>query len=249
MPHYVKLEHVSQQHDALSAKIREIISSANAVGRSTAQRDLISFADEIRVEAEAVLSKSQTLLRDEFDDWLKSIGATSYPVSPEHGQCVTEDYFSGAPPFTAVKQRLDIPDSFIWQTILDVAKVNHPVVVISNDKAMYDAAEQSPRLGAYKSLDDFVQSVEVQEAVKSLPEGIMSMNLQRVVRLLKSKESYLAEIVDSLIIDALRRKEVHSGLIPEDNNEATITEVGIPEKLKFNLAAVEYYGVNEIGVS
>jgi hypothetical protein len=51
-----------------------------------------------------------------------------------------EDYFGGAGPFTSTKNRNDIPDSFIWQAVCDLADNKERVHFIANDGELFKAA-------------------------------------------------------------------------------------------------------------
>ena len=62
-------------------------------------------------------------LATEFQEWMQEVRAVETPLFlPDHGQQVTDAYFAGAPPFRSPKHRPDIPDSFIWEAALDIAK-------------------------------------------------------------------------------------------------------------------------------
>ena len=60
--------------------------------------------------------------RIEVREWAERLGATIHPISPSHGARVMRDYFNGSPPYKEKKSRQDIPDSFIWQSVLDLSE-------------------------------------------------------------------------------------------------------------------------------
>jgi PIN domain len=249
IPYYVKQEFVTQQTEIIAKKLNEIDSGAKAILRYSAKEELVAYAQATKDQAEAILGSSKKLVADEFDRWLAETHAIVHSVKPDHGQRVTEGYFSGAQPFTSIKQRSDIPDSFIWQTILDVSKEHTPLTIVSNDGALFKAADQNGDLIAYKTLEEFVQSADVQDEIKTLSKGIMSTNLRRATSVLDLKDQHLASVLQALLPGALHGKTVRSHAIPEDNYEATITGVGDPEEVKFDYEKIEYYGANEIGIS
>jgi hypothetical protein len=133
VPYWVKREFVTQQSSLISDRLAEITSAAKGILRSTTQQDLIRYAQEINDDVDSMRARSADLLLVEFNQWLETCRAVEYSVNPEHAQRVTDDYFSGAPPFTGLKHRTDIPDSFIWQSILDISNENAPLTIVSND--------------------------------------------------------------------------------------------------------------------
>jgi len=89
------------------------------------------------------------------------------PVQLDHGQRVTNDYFSGAPPFTNAKQRSDIPDSFIWQTIVDLTENGAKVYIIVADVRSTNRQAKTLAWRRSKPLEDFVQTRSVNKHLKN----------------------------------------------------------------------------------
>jgi len=94
----------------------------------------------------------------DFAKWIDEIGGIVHPISDSHGTKVIEDYFEGAPPFKNKKSRLDIPDSFIWQVISDLANKFDTLYVVASDRKVREACDNKKNITAFESLDDFIQS-------------------------------------------------------------------------------------------
>lgn len=69
-----------------------------------------------------------------WEDFKESTNAIILPIDSSHGKLVMSSYFSGDIPFKEVKNRSDIPDGFIYHSIIDLLRTNEQVIFISRDK-------------------------------------------------------------------------------------------------------------------
>ena len=190
---------------------------------------------------------SVAALTEEFEEWMKSLGATEHPVKPAHGEKVAEAYFNELPPFRGVKNRNDFPDAFIWQTILDLAAAHNPLHVVATDKGMYKPAAKIDSIKAFTKLEEFIATDECQKALLALTEEAITKNVERSGNLLPGEESELKRMVTKDVVDAIHGKTVRSGAIPDDNNEGIIQGVYDPHEITFDYESVDYYGDTDIG--
>jgi hypothetical protein len=158
------------------------------------------------------------------------------------------DYFAGATPFSSVKHREDIPDSFIWQTVLDVAHKKKHVYFIANDGQLFKAAKTLRNVTAHRTLEEFVESAEFQKAIEDLTTEVVARNIACAKRILPKNEKALLEMVEIDIVDALANRTVHDSRIPDENGEGLIMLVGSAENLTFDFDNIEFYGGGEIGI-
>ena len=149
----------------------------------------------------------------------KRCRAIAGKIKPEHAVRVVADYFEGAPPFSSAKHRNDIPDSFIWQTILDVAGTKKRVYVIAQDGELFKAAKKLSNATGYTSLDEFVESGDFQKAIEELTTETMARNIARAKRIFPKNESSLEALVQSDIVEALAGRKVRDSSIPDDNGD------------------------------
>jgi hypothetical protein len=158
------------------------------------------------------------------------------------------DYFAGEAPFSSSKHREDIPDSFIWQTVLDLADKKENVYFIANDGQLFKAAKTVSNVTAHNTLDEFVESPEFQKVIEELTTEAVARNIARAKRILPKNERALHAMLERDIVGALTSRTIHDSSIPDDNAEGLIIGVGGPEDLTFDFDSVEFYGGNEIGV-
>jgi hypothetical protein len=159
-----------------------------------------------------------------------------------------KDYFSGAPPFTSPKQRTDIPDSFIWQTISDLTQEHEMICVVSNDGALYKAAAEKTGIKAYRQLDDFIESDECQSELRSIEADTVVQNLVRASSFLRNQKSVLIARSESDLVRALLAKPVMSNRIRKSDHTGVIISVGKWKTLDFEFDGVDFYGESEIGI-
>lgn len=225
-----------------------IKSAAVAIIRTTAETNLQKYAEgTIRAAAEAEKRVCEWTA-NEFQAWITECKATEHPIRPDHGQRVTEAYFDGGAPFRAAKHREDFPDSFIWQTALDLVGEHDALAVVSADGGLHDAANKHADMLAYKALDEFIQTDECQDALYDLTPEIVAENVERAKALLLDAREQLLHSLASDIVHALAGKTVRHAAIPDDNNEAIILMVGEPQEVEFDFANVEHYGDGELSV-
>jgi len=140
IPFVVNHEFLSQQKQEVRKLLKDLHSIANELGTMTPDDEISGFAEGTKKRAEHLREDADSLVQKEWEKWLKEIGAVERPVDPSHGERVIRDYFAGKPPFKAVRNRNDIPDSYLWQTILDLARKYKPLRLVTNDGSVYDAA-------------------------------------------------------------------------------------------------------------
>ena len=248
IPAYVKGEFESQQKIAVEDEIRKIITAAKSITRRSGNEQLAKFSEMVSKAAEKILPKAGVLTTEEFTRWAKRCKAVPSEIKPEHAVRVMNDYFAGEAPFSSSKHREDIPDSFIWQTVLDLADKKENVYFIANDGQLFKAAKTVSNVTAHNTLDEFVESPEFQKVIEELTTEAVARNIARAKRILPKNERALHAMLERDIVGALTSRTIHDSSIPDDNAEGLIIGVGGPEDLTFDFDSVEFYGGNEIGV-
>jgi rRNA-processing protein FCF1 len=248
IPAYVKGEFESQQKIAVEDEIQKIITVAKSITRRSGNEQLTKFSEEVSKAAEKILPKAGVLTTEEFTRWAKKCKAIASEIKPEHAVRVMNDYFAGEVPFSSSKHRDDIPDSFIWQAVLDLANKKKHVYFISNDGQLFKAAKTLKNVTVHNTLDEFAESPEFQKAIEELTTEAVTRNIARAKRILPKSEGALKAMLESDIVGVLASRTIHDSSIPDDNAEGMIIGVGGPEDLTFDFDSVEFYGGNEIGI-
>ena len=249
VPRYVEREVVSQQTHDLKMQIAAVKTAARTILRRTTSGELRAYAEETMRKSDEAERVCATRMEVEFQTWVRHCKGIIHPVRPHHGERVTEDYFAGSPPFRSAKRREDFPDSFIWHTALDIVAEHDALTLIAADEALTGAAASLGNISCRKTLAEFIQADECQDALDDLTPEVVSENVDRIKRLLPSMKGDLLDMLNRGIVNALAGRVVTHGSIPDDNNQARILSVGGADAVAFGFDDIEHYGDGEIGVN
>lgn len=183
-----------------------------------------------------------------FVTWLGSVGAVRHSVSESNARAALEAYFLGTSPLTSPKVRADIPDAFIFQTIVELSKVSAQLFVISADGKVAQASEALEGVSVLKSLGSFIESDPIQTEILHLD---VVENLPLICAELEKYEADNNEISHFLQKEANEKivgRTVHSHSIPDDNHEATIQGYYDPENIELDLSNLSYFGGGQFGL-
>jgi hypothetical protein len=248
VPFFVKHEFLSQQIGDVRNALSTIQASLGTLTRNCEHDQLESYAKQFAADMASMSSTADSWIREEFDTWLKLCRAVEYTVGTSHGQRVAESYFAGTPPFTSIKQRDDLPDNFIWQTLLDITREGDLLNVVTADKALFDAASKTDGMKAFRHIDEFINSDECQKAIKKITDATTVANLIRAAGYLRNDVALLVESAESELIMTLYGKSVSSDAIPNIDHKGVIGFVGAWKGLDFEFDGLDLYGEAEMGV-
>lgn len=181
-------------------------------------------------------------------NWIASISGKRHPITEVQARAAMEAYFLGLAPLKAAKVRDDIPDSFIFQVISELAKTNTPLVIIAEDEKIAQASEALAGVSVYRSLSGFIESQPVQaelldlDIIKNLP------SIRKTIEAYEQKDGQIALLLTQNGGEAIVRKTVHSQSIPDDNHEATITGYYDPADVDLKFEELNYFGYGEFGL-
>lgn len=226
IPEIVRREFLSQEEQFLQENAKAIENALHNLTKRPMDPKGGAHLKKVADASADFAKKLEPSASKEFDAWAKSIHAKDPPIAPAHGAQVMDAYFTGAPPFKQKKNRNDIPDSFVWQAIQDLAKVHKPLYVVSGDGGILGPLQGNAAFVPFASLDDLITSVPIQAL---LQKHYASANLSALLALLPGQIGYLEKNIESSLVDELAGKIV--GDI-DDDSEPTITGVYSPEDLE-----------------
>jgi hypothetical protein len=248
VPYVVKYEFLGQRRKEMRAQIKAIKIAAKEILNESTHDAITEYAEVCLQNGTEVRARLAEHIDEEFSAWLTEGNAIVHDVAPHHGGQVLKDYFDGAPPYKEIKNRNDIPDSFLWQTVLDLRNEHKPLHVVVNDGAIYKTVKKAEGMLVYGELQQFTDSAECRSALLELEDEIVGSNLERAGTLLHEERDVLGGFVEVGIVSAMYGKTIRDNSIPDDNGEAMVSMVGAPDDLTFDFDNVEYYGDTEIGI-
>jgi hypothetical protein len=188
--------------------------------------------------------KANILARKRFDELVGCLRAKIVPIKEGHTKQVFEKYFGGYLPFGSPKNRDDIPDAFIYQCALSLSdELDQELHCIIADTRLRVSLGRSGSIRTYQSLDEFVKSDLAKDLTSKLtPDRVWKASVDTIVRSLSRLEDTLSEGLGEIIIDAVTWKLVSDPLIPDDNQEAMITQVYETTDIVYSYNAIVDYG-------
>jgi hypothetical protein len=101
--------------------------------------------------------------------------------------------FQGTPPLKEVKNRNDIPDSFIVQSIYKLSsETKEEVHVVAGDEKVRNAFSNMDSIFTYESLSEFIESDHIQRGLKDLD---LIENKGSIAKAIKQFENDNADIM------------------------------------------------------
>lgn len=248
LPYVVEREFQTQQGEIYKKDIERASAGIDSILRKGVSADHASRLEAMRNEladvTQPILSDVEAAIRV----WAESIGAKRHPITEQQAMAAMEAYFLGKPPLRAPKSREDIPDSFIFQTILSIALEAVPLVVIAEDEKIAQASKSVQGVMTHRSLSGFIESAEIQAEILELD---VIDNLASIAKEIKKYEEGSYDFARCVRDDAGEKliwKKISSPSIPDDNNEATIQLYYDPEDIDFDFDDLHYFGNGEFGL-
>jgi rRNA-processing protein FCF1 len=219
----------TQWREKYDASLREL----NHALRSMQKADLLPASEKTVLEALDVEIKKATNSEDlsltTFDNLFKEHNVTVRPCTPDQMARAWAAYFKGEPPFGSVKDREDLPDAHIFETIKDLASEKPSLFILCADGRLSKACATLPDVAVVGKIDDFLNDPIVKTAER---ETKLTKHWDSV------KASLTAEIDEEIIHflhanagDLLTGALVRDHGIPSDNNDAHVTMYGNIENI------------------
>jgi len=248
IPYVVQREFQTQEREKYSKDLQNAISGLSGLSRKKLSTLFEERLREIEDELKRINADILQDAEDQFILWADAVGANRIPLCLDQASGALEAYFQGKPPLKSVKNRDDIPDSFIVQAIKKLQVEAGIIHVVAGDKKVRGAFDGDPNAVVYEDLAKFIESEQIQTELLELD---LLENLDSVQEALKVFEDESGEITAKISSDIgeklMWRRIVHSS-IPDDNNEASISGYYDPEGIELNFDYLTYFGSGEFGV-
>jgi len=99
-----------------------------------------------------------------FGDWTKVHGIKHLPLSGDHAVAAMAAYFTAGKPFKAAKERKDLPDAMIYQSLLQLV-AEGPLVLVCYDGRLKEACSSVDGVTVYQNLKELIASNAVQTLI------------------------------------------------------------------------------------
>ena len=248
IPYIVLREFQTQQREIYSKDLTKAVSGLSGLSKKLLDKNIaekLSAAEvEIKGEYENILSNAE----NQITNWAENIGAQIQPLCLDQANLALEAYFQGKPPLKSAKNRGDIPDSFIVQSIYklhsDVGKIH----VVAGDDKIREAFSKEEAISTYKSLSDFIESELIQNELKEVDLIDSVGAIVTAIQEFEDKSSEIQCFLSSNVGESIVGKIFSDPSIPDDSNEATISSYDEAENIELNFTEIGYYGNRQFGI-
>jgi len=159
-PEFVERELLSQQTEILKdvqTHFDQSFRKIHSLPLSHYHEDVITDLDN---RIKELINDVEQYAESQFISWLNSINAKRYEIANDHAARVANAYFEGSLPFRNIKYRPDIPDSFIWEAVLDIAKETGKLAFVAGDKKFLKSIPKQSDILPFESLSELLDSKE-----------------------------------------------------------------------------------------
>ncbi|QMV13952.1 PIN domain-containing protein [Vibrio spartinae] len=248
VPYVVLREFQTQQRDIYSKDLVKAISGLTGLSRKLLDEDilerLVSAKAELEGESENILSNAE----DQITNWCDRIGAKLHPLCLDQASLALEAYFQGKPPLKSVKNREDIPDSFIVQSILKLHDDHNPIHVVAGDNKVREAFADEKTINTYESLSDFIEIDLIQDELKEVDLIDSIGTLVAAIQEFEDESSEIKCFLSNNIGESIVWKTFSDPSIPDDNHKATINSYDEAEDIELDFSEAGYYGNGQFGI-
>jgi hypothetical protein len=178
IPEMVNKEFLSHRIAEIKIHYNNILTSLKQLQKKTLLKD-IQIDNEIK-KFEDANNKELTALEKEWINYRRKKNISIIPFSVTSTNRVFKDYFNGNPPFKNVKNRNDIPDSFILYSILSLSNKSN-LYFVCGDKTLTDAVSKN-NIKTYESLSDFLGLQEIKLKLKELEDLSLVNNEFKLIK-------------------------------------------------------------------
>ncbi len=248
VPYIVQREFQTQQREQCKKDLDKSLSGINALLRRPLTSDKLDELKAIKQAVETTYDDTLEAAENYFNDWLNSIGGNVVALCEEQALNAMEAYFKGESPLTNLKNREDIPDSFIVQSINKIANQSQKVVVIAEDTKVKNSFSENEKVDCYAQLSDYIKTPPVQDKLKDIDLISDLPAIFKAIHDFEENEGDLKSGISWGIGDYIIGSVIIDGTIPDDNNEATISSFGEVDSIELDLDNLLYYGSGSVGV-
>ena len=155
VPYIVEKEFASFLEQEQRNNVNEVISGLKSVLKFEIPSDFTGKLNNFLEFMEQNIDDFSTESSKAFAKWLDLKNTVRHSITQEQAQQALEAYFNGDPPLKQPKVRNDLPDSFVFQQVLQIFKTyKSQLVVVTNDNALLVACQQASIL-CHKDLRRF----------------------------------------------------------------------------------------------
>ncbi|HIC8860464.1 TPA: PIN domain-containing protein [Aeromonas hydrophila] len=239
IPYFVEREFKSfleiEQDKKIKNAMSALASACEFKPQGAATESLSSILQELRLHCNDLVGERGNA----FIKWANDAKANRYKLSKEETEFAFEAYFSGTAPFKEAKVRADIPDAFIYQSLLSIHHVQNLNVIVE-DKKLSDACNDA-KMSCFSDINSFLNNPAINELlIGNINNNILEAIHTHIGSYLSDNEKILLEKIEEVLLSDEYRT-ISGDNIPGEANEIYVSGVHFPSYINIH-DSIEYYG-------
>lgn len=221
IPWFIYQECVSTSINDLEKEIKTSVNSLSNLDRKGMHSEHNKDAEKIIAQLEQLNQKIDSSAEMVWDKYIQESKGIIHPFDASDSIKVFQDYFKGNPPFSSLKNRKDIPDAFIVQTLQKIAK-HEPLHFISEDENLRVKSAANPNIIGYPTYEAFFTS----EVFKSIQVKFDEIKKSKhLLEKLVKRTSEIEDFVGETFGEIFQYCGFHDVYIPSKDNQCLIEEI------------------------
>ncbi|TDW52529.1 hypothetical protein EV144_1011220 [Flavobacterium sp. 270] len=241
IPWFVFKECTSSSISESTQKVQEAMSALNSLPRLGLGRNEISDSETVINQLSILENKIAISVSNQWSNFIKTSNSILHKFDKDDSEPVFEDYFLGNKPFSSLKNRNDIPDAFIYQTIKKISK-KEKLYIVTNDIKFKESIENSiPNTTVYLNFKNLYEDKIFKKVLETYDKLIDNeKKLDFINRYLNKFKTEIEEEVAEFIND-INYLEFYDDKLKSDDNSAIIHYMTDP-KLEINFTEIKIIG-------
>ena len=231
-------EWTTQRQIEFEKKFNDAIGAVDSIQRHPWASSM-SGLDDIATSLAPMLAQAREISKTNCQDFFDRLGSHLLGIDPDAAENAFSSYFEGLPPFGSVKNRKDIPDAFIFESLQKLAG-ERPVLAAIHDGRLADAANTIDNVTVFPDIKSLVASLQ--------PQLDEHKQFQSLLSFLKADQPTLLGELQAQVEIQFDGMEISHSEIPEDNSSATINGYYAIDDVEFDWDKAEDYGTGWLSI-
>jgi len=162
IPAVVEQEYLTWIHKEAQDAFDGVVKASDSLTKFYEVPELFGIPMRFNITTDIARSHIDGVLEKVSSNWQifkQETNATVLQIENHHGGQVMDAYFKGSKPFKSLKNRNDIPDAFIYFSLLDMLRNEEEILFLSGDKHFVSRISEQ-RIHTFESLSDVFSKIE-----------------------------------------------------------------------------------------
>lgn len=220
IPWFVYKESSSSSVNDVKTELNTIMNQLKSFDRKGMDKEDYAKARNISEQVAVLYDNMNASNEKLWIEFIKESNSILHEYDAKDSISVFNAYFEGGKPFKSLKNREDIPDAFIYETIQKLAK-NTLVHLVSGDKNLREKCDGENNIVTHKGLDELLQNEEFKKIETEYRNRKITQKIEDNKLLIIDNKDSIENAVNDYIqkISTLQFEDIK---IPSDDHTATI---------------------------